>query len=227
MAETPPSSSAISLQSTNPNNMDPPATKPGTVSTSNTSSNNSMILQNPSNSSTNPLIPSSSNLSQSPQISSPPLPSLSNISLPQSQQQLNPNVGLDYPLKPQQQQSSQLVQQSQNVNLLSNYQLQQSLQRSPSMNRLNQIQQHQQSQQQQFGVMRQQAGLYGQMNFGGSAASHQQNQQQQQQNNQQQQMGSAGTMSRSALLGQSGQLPILSGTAGAQFNLQPQLMASV
>ncbi|KAF7814062.1 transcription initiation factor TFIID subunit 12b [Senna tora] len=55
-----------------------------------------------------------------------------------------------------------MMQQAQNANAnpMSNYQIHQSLQRSPSMSRLNQIQQ-----QQQFGVMRQQAGLYGQMNF--------------------------------------------------------------
>lgn len=196
-----------------------------------------MIPQNPSNSSTNTAILSPSNLSQSPQISSPPLSSLSNIPLSQSQQQqqqqlLNPNIVLDYPPKPQQQQSPQLLQQSQNVTPMSNYQLQQSLQRSPSMTRMNQIQQQQQpqnqtQQQQQFGVMRQQAGLYGQMNYGGSASIQQQ--QQQQQSNQQQQMG-VGNMSRSALLGQSGQLPTLSGAAAAaaaQLNLQPQLLASV
>ncbi|KAI4329095.1 hypothetical protein L6164_021396 [Bauhinia variegata] len=184
---------------------------------------------NPSNSSSNPPIPSPSNLSQSPsidhlpQMSSPPLPPLPQISIPQSQQpqqqqqqqqqqlqqQLNPASGLaiqQLQQLQQQQQSQPLVQQSQNVNPMSNYQLQQSLQRSPSISRLNQIQQQQQ--QQQFGVMRQQTGLYGQMNFGGSASTQLQNQQQ---------LGGS-DLSRSALLGQSGQLPMLSG-ASAQFNL--------
>ena len=68
------------------------------------------------------------------------------------------------------------------------------------------------------GVMRQQTvGMYGQMNFG--------QQQQQQQQNQQQQMGVA-NLARSALIGQTGHLPMLSGQA-AQFNLQSQLLSSV
>ncbi|QCE02401.1 transcription initiation factor TFIID subunit 12 [Vigna unguiculata] len=95
------------------------------------------------------------------------------------------------------------------INPISNFQLQQTLQRSPSISRLNQIQPQQQpQQQQQFGVMRQQAGLYGgQMSFaaaGGGAG-------------QQQQLGGS-NLSRSALIGQSGHFPMLSG-AGSQFNL--------
>ncbi|CAN6707445.1 unnamed protein product [Malus baccata var. baccata] len=188
----------------------------------------------------NPAIPSSSTLSQSPQIASPPLPPLPNVSLPQTQH-ISPPVGLDYAQKSTQQQqqlqqqSQSLVQQSQNVNVnsMSNYQLQQSLQRTPSMSRMNQLQPlsqnpQQQQQQQHFGMMRQQGGLYGQVNFGGPGCIQQQNQQQQQQNQAQQtqQLG-GGNLSRSALIGQSGHLPMLSGpAAAAQFNLQPQLLAS-
>lgn len=81
-------------------------------------------------------------------------------------------------------------------------------------------------QQQQYsataGGLRPQAGIYGQMNFGGS---HLQQQQQQQQ-----QIGSGG-LPRSALIGQGGQvgghLPMLPGQAAAQFNLQSQLLAPV
>ncbi|KAJ7963248.1 Transcription initiation factor TFIID [Quillaja saponaria] len=179
------------------------------------------IHQNPSNPSIlSPNLSQSPSIEHLPQISSPPLPPLPQISIPQSQQQqqqLSPAAGLDYQQKSMQQQQSQsLVQQTQNVNSLSNFQIQQSLQRSPSINRLNQMQQPQQ--QQQFGLMRQQTGLYGQMNFGGSASIQQQNQQQQPQNQQQQQqqLGSS-NLSRSALLGQSGNLPMLPNAA--QFNL--------
>ncbi|KAG6575448.1 Transcription initiation factor TFIID subunit 12b, partial [Cucurbita argyrosperma subsp. sororia] len=199
---------------------------------------------NPSNSSVNPPIPSPSALVQSPsidhlhplsQISSPPL---SHISLPQNQQQqqqLSPAVGLDYQQKPlqaqqqqqqqqQQQHSQQLVQQPQNASAMTNFQIQQALQRSPSMSRLNQMQpqqQQQQQQQQQFGMMRQQSALYSQMNFGASSTN-----QQQQQPNQQQQIGT-GNLSRSALIGQGSHLPMLSGAAAAaQYNLQSQLLAS-
>ena len=69
------------------------------------------------------------------------------------------------------------------------------------------------------GMVRQQAGVYGQMNFGGTNAL----QQQQLQNIQQQQMGSA-NLTRSALMGQTGHLPMLSSQA-AQFNLQTQLLS--
>lgn len=71
-------------------------------------------------------------------------------------------------------------------------------------------------------MMRQQPGLYSQMNFGGSATNQQQ--QQQQQPNQQQQMGT-GNLSRSALIGQGNHLPMLPGAA--QYNLQSQFLASV
>ncbi|XP_062087804.1 transcription initiation factor TFIID subunit 12b [Humulus lupulus] len=217
-------SSPKPLQPANPN-MDPTSTTTSTVSAaaaiaigSPANVTNTMIPQNPSNlsnSSMNPQIQSPSTLSQSPQISSPPLPPLSNVSLAQSQQQqISPAVGLDFQSKTHLQ-----PQQAQNVNSMSNFQLQQSLQRSPSMNRMNQIQQ-QQNQQQQLGLMRQQAGLYGQMNFGGSASIQQQTQQQQQQ-----QMGS-GNLSRSSLIGQSGQLPVLPGAAAAQFNLQNPMLTS-
>lgn len=177
----------------------------------------------------NPSMASPTNISQSPsieisQISSPPLPPLpqvsgGQISLSQSQQlQGSPTVGLDYQKQQQQQFQQQQIQQQQNMINPSNYQIQQSLQRSPSMSRLNL------QQQQQLNVMRQ--GIYGQMNFGGSSLQQQQQNQQQQQ---QQQIGT-GNLSRSALMGQSSHLPVLSSqaaVAAAQLNMQSQLLASV
>ncbi|KAF8395163.1 hypothetical protein HHK36_019104 [Tetracentron sinense] len=196
------------------------------------------IPRNPSN----PNLSSPPNISQSPsmeipQISSPQLPSLTQnnggtqIPLIQSQQQhINPTVGLDYQQKQQQVQQQQQLQQQQQQqqNMMSslNYQIPQNLQRSTSMSQMNQIQQ------QQYGLsggtMRQQAGIYGHMNFGGSHLQRQQQQQQPQQQ-QQQQMGSGG-LSRSALIGQSGaHMPMLQGqaaaAAAAQFTLQSQLLA--
>ncbi|KAL6144485.1 hypothetical protein ACLB2K_055177 [Fragaria x ananassa] len=214
MAENVSSPSQKPLQPPNPNSIEAStaAASPNFIITQN---------QNPSNSAaSNPAIPS-------PQISSPPLPPLRSISLPQNQQLLSPTVGLDYTQKPNPQ-SQPLVQQQ---NVMSNFQLQQSMQRSPSMSRLNQIQQQNQSQQQQhFGMMRQQqANLYGQqVSFGGSGGIQQSNQQQQQNQTQQQQQIGGGSLSRAALLSQSGQLPMLSGAAAtaAQFNMQPQLLAS-
>ncbi|KAK7389661.1 hypothetical protein VNO78_24886 [Psophocarpus tetragonolobus] len=161
-----------------------------------------------------------SNPSPSHNIGSPSLPPL-----PQDQQ-----------LSPSQQQQS--LVSSQGVNPISNFQLQQSMQRSPSISRLNQIQTQQPPQHQQFGVMRQQAGLYaGQMTFAASASpaaaagptqhqhQHQHHQHhhhhhhhQQQQQQQQQQQLTASNLSRSALIGQSGHFPMLAG-AGTQFNL--------
>ncbi|OIW17096.1 hypothetical protein TanjilG_20200 [Lupinus angustifolius] len=109
-----------------------------------------------------------------------------------SQQHLIPSPStLDY-------QQHKSMQQSQTLNQLhSAFQLQQTLQRSPSMSRLNQIH----TQNQQFGgVMRQQNGLYGsQMNFGSSASAQL-------------------NLSRSAIIGQTGHFPMLSG-AGSQFNM--------
>ncbi|KAG6792245.1 hypothetical protein POTOM_001389 [Populus tomentosa] len=111
-------------------------------------------------------------------------------------------------------------QQQQNVTAMSGYQIQQTLQRSPSMSRLSQINQQQPNQ--YGGVLRQQQqqGLYGQMNFGGSASIQPNSQQNQQ-------LGGANS-SRSALLGQTGHLPMLTGTAAAaaQLNLPSQLLAS-
>ncbi|KAH1085271.1 hypothetical protein AAZX31_07G036100 [Glycine max] len=160
-------------------------------------------IQNPapSNSNSNPPIPSPS---PSHNMASPSLPPLPQDQQQQLQQQLSP---------PQQQQQQQPLVSSNsmnNMNPISNFQLQQSMQRSPSLSRLNQIQPQQTTQQQQqFGVMRQQAGLYGgQMSFaaaGGAGAA------------QQQQLGGS-NLSRSALMGQSGHFPMLSG-AGTQFNL--------
>ncbi|XP_068644271.1 transcription initiation factor TFIID subunit 12b-like isoform X2 [Aristolochia californica] len=146
------------------------------------------------------------------QISSPRISQLSPLDFQQQQQQ-------------QQQQKQQHLQQSQQNNLMStqNFQIQQTLHRSPSMQRMAQIQQQQQ---QQFGAMRQQqqsTGMYGQMNFGGTTTTHLQHQQQQ--------LG--GGISRAGLLGQVAQggahLSILPGqaaaAAAAQFNLQSQLLS--
>ncbi|CAK8560426.1 unnamed protein product [Lathyrus sativus] len=162
-------------------------------------------IQNPSSS--NPIIPSPSQIHHHQQQQSPSIHMNSS----------SPSLSQD-----QQQQHSQLhsinnpnPNPNPNPNV-STFQLQQTLQRSPSMSRLNQIQPQQQQQQQ---IARQQAGLYGgQMNFGGSAAV----------SAQQQQLsggvgvgigGSASNLSRSALMGQSGHFPMLSGAGAAQFNL--------
>jgi len=149
--------------------------------------------------------PNVSNLPQNTQISS-------SSSLEHSQIPASPSL------------PSQQQQQQQNVTAMSGYQIQQTLQRSPSMSRLSQINQQQPNQ--YGGVLRQQQqqqqqGLYGQMNFGGSASIQPNSQQNQQ-------LGGANS-SRSALLGQTGHLPMLTGTAAAaaQLNLPSQLLASV
>ncbi|KAJ9190387.1 hypothetical protein P3X46_001598 [Hevea brasiliensis] len=178
-----------------------------------------------SNSNTTPLTPpqpqvptpttTMSNLPQNPQMASASLdPQISSPPLPSQQQQ--PSIVQQQQQQQQQQPQQQLQQQ--NVTAMSSYQIQQSLQRSPSMSRLSQINQQQQNQ--YSGVLRQQQqqGLYGQVNFSGSGSI----QQNLQQNSQNQQMSGA-NFSRSALLGQSGHLPMLTGAVAAAAAAQAQL----
>ncbi|KAJ6711679.1 TRANSCRIPTION INITIATION FACTOR TFIID SUBUNIT 12, partial [Salix purpurea] len=142
--------------------------------------------------------PNVSNLSQNTQISS-------SSSLEHSQIPASPSLP---------------SQQQQNVTAMSGYPNQQTLHRSPSMSRLSQINQQQPNQ--YGGVLRQQQqqqqGLYGQMNFGGSASI--------QPNSQQNQQLGGANLSRSALLGQTGQLMLTGAAAAAQLNLPSQLLAS-
>ncbi|KAK9168329.1 hypothetical protein Syun_000469 [Stephania yunnanensis] len=172
-----------------------------------------------------------------PQISSPQLPlgqTASSVSsggaqnaLIQSQQQqqqqqqmINQAVGQRQLQSQQMQQQLHLQQQQQQQqqNMISqkSFQIQPNLQRSPSMSRLNQMPQQQQAYGLAANSMMQQAGMYGQMSFGGS-------QLQQQQQQQQQQMA-AGGLSRSALMGQAAaHLPMIAGQ-NTEFNLQSQLL---
>ncbi|KAL4386127.1 hypothetical protein GQ457_09G005110 [Hibiscus cannabinus] len=202
MAETVPTTSSSS--SPNPMMMMDPSSATAAQLPSSTAVTARTLT--PTNSTNSSILPqnNNNNLSPSPSID----PSLQNQQPPT-------------PLTQQQQQQQQQQQAQQNVAALSNYQIQQSLQRSPSISRMNQLQQQQQQQQQQSqqqsqynNVLRQ--GLYGQMNFGGSS-SIQANQQQNQQ------MGNP-NLSRSALMGQGGHL--LGGAAAAQFSLQSSLLAS-
>lgn len=157
---------------------------------------------------------------RNPSSSNPTIPSPSPISQQQQQQSPSIHMSSSSPSLPPLPQISQDQQQSQShvqgINISPNsFQLQQTLQRSPSMSRLNQIQPQQQQ------VARQQPGLYGaQMNFGGSVAASGQQQQQQLAGGIGVGVGGGSNLSRSALIGQSSHFPMLSGAgAAAQFNL--------
>jgi transcription initiation factor TFIID subunit 12 len=170
----------------------------------------------------NPPITSPSNISNSPSIDIPQIssPSLLQIPTNQTQQQQQQHQQQTMPsssgaqLSNHQQQLQQQIQQ-QNLMGTSNFQIQQNLQRSPSISRSSQMQQQQQQQQYGLAATRQQAGsIYGQMSFG----------QQQQQLGQMSQMANT-SLNRSNLMGQTGHLAMLPNQAAA-VAFQSQLLAS-
>ncbi|KAK4780984.1 hypothetical protein SAY87_017090 [Trapa incisa] len=184
-----------------------------------TSSNNSMHQV----ASVDPTTSTAAPITQNPNSGNPQIPSQSpSSSIDPNSQICSPSPSL--PPLPQQ----QSLQQQQNVAAMSSYPIPSNLQRSSSISGVNQIPQ-------QYSLMRQQqqqqGGLYG---FSGSQQQNNQqlqsSPQQQQQHQNQQQMVSGG-LARSALVGQGGNLPMLSGTAAAaaaaaQMNLQSQMLNS-
>ncbi|KAK8946001.1 hypothetical protein KSP40_PGU004771 [Platanthera guangdongensis] len=148
----------------------------------------------------NPQIPNLSSPIVSHSSSSMDLPQIFAPQLVHSQLQMTPAGTLDFPTKTP----------AASMSPTSSFVMQPALQRSGTMSRANQIQQ-------QFGTVMAAAGanrqgMYGgQMSFGG------------QQQQQQQQLGSG--MARPAMMGQAGQLSLLSGQAAGHFSIQPQMLA--